>query len=99
DSLLPLGLELHIANRVGEGELNKDCGAEHVQKARLPPLGFSSPLEGYDRACSVDGDADRVVYHYWREGGGWRLLDGDKIAALFASFVIEQAWDTHLHPA
>lgn len=114
-------LTLKIANQVGDGELNAGCGAEFVQKGRLPPRGQTSPIghspgsQGDSRACSLDGDADRIVYHYWRtqqsdEGAirvgekrsssdaagenqrssEWRLLDGDKLAALFASFLTEE---------
>ena len=43
------------------------------------------------------------MYHYWAADGSWKLLDGDKIAALYASFVIEQVtrvtgvtWLTHV---
>lgn len=92
--------------------LNVDCGAEHCQKQRLPPAGFkpaeaagpsgdkASGVEVGDRCASLDGDADRIVFHYWREAGAgagaaassgagaapeWRLLDGDKIAVLLAA--------------
>jgi phosphoacetylglucosamine mutase len=50
---------------------------------------------------SVDGDADRIVFHFWRSINGtptWRLLDGDKIAALFSAFIIEQLDTLALHP-
>jgi len=83
-------LELRIANRPGEGELNAGSGAEHVQKGRLPPAGYEAPLPDCKRACSVDGDADRIVFHFYNAQKEWRLLDGDKIAALCASFVQEQ---------
>ena len=156
-----------LANRVGEGELNADCGAEFVQKGRKAPRGLESAAAaaGVERACSVDGDADRIVFHYWRRsgftapaaaaylkangvesaiaaaiaavardqpadpvahigrqllqsrpagsggGGGdgdgwgvhgvdeWRLLDGDKIAALFASFLCVELTALALVPA
>ena len=40
------------------------------------------------RACSFDGDADRVVYHFFHsDSGEWCLLDGDKIAALISAFI------------
>jgi phosphoacetylglucosamine mutase len=83
-------LELRVANKPGGGELNSGCGAEHVQKGRVPPAGYEAPLVGCRRACSVDGDADRIVFHYYTQQGEWRLLDGDKIAALCASFVGEE---------
>ena len=60
-------LRLTIANDVGTGELNAGCGAEHVQKGRTPPRGFEAPLTSARRACSLDGDADRIVFHYWTE--------------------------------
>jgi len=83
-------LELRVANKPGEGELNLGCGAEHVQKGRVPPAGYEAPLADCRRACSVDGDADRIVFHYYTQQGAWKLLDGDKIAALCASFVRDE---------
>ena len=64
-------LRMTVVNGVDEGELNAGCGAEFVQKGRLPPRGLDTPPEpaaSSRRACSVDGDADRVVFHYWRGG-------------------------------
>jgi len=83
-------LELRVANKPGEGELNLGCGAEHVQKGRVPPAGYEAPIADCRRACSVDGDADRIVFHYYTQQGEWKLLDGDKIAALCASFVRDE---------
>lgn len=66
--------------------------------------------EKIERCASLDGDADRMVYHYWRAVGNgkptggepvaheWRLLDGDKIAALMTSFVNEQLTFLDLPP-
>ncbi|CAM9310123.1 unnamed protein product, partial [Phaeothamnion confervicola] len=48
------------------------------------------------RACSLDGDGDRIVFHYYDQGGGWHLLDGDKIAALVSSFLLEELQAAHL---
>lgn len=42
------------------------------------------------RCCSVDGDADRLVYFTMpssSSGGMVGLVDGDKIAALIASLI------------
>jgi phosphoacetylglucosamine mutase len=41
------------------------------------------------RACSLDGDADRLMYYYLDERGQFHMLDGDKIAALVAAFIVE----------
>ena len=70
--------------------LNENCGAEFAQKKRVAPsLIFSSFQNGIgaDRVASFDGDADRLVYSYTHQTRGWRLLDGDKIAVLYAMFV------------
>jgi phosphoacetylglucosamine mutase len=91
-------LPLTLVNGVGDGALNEGCGAEYVQKGRKPPRGLEAPPTTPVRACSVDGDADRIVFHYW-QGTEWRLLDGDKIAALFASFVCEELAALALKPA
>ena len=41
------------------------------------------------RACSLDGDADRLIYYYLDERNQFHLLDGDKIAALVAAFIVD----------
>ena len=43
---------------------------------------LDSTAGAYDRCCSYDGDADRIVYYYKDEDGFFYLLDGDKIAVL-----------------
>lgn len=87
-----LGESLHveIVNTPSDGELNHECGAEHVEKARKPPAGLSRDADRGKRYCSLDGDADRVVFHYVDADGAWHLLDGDKIACLFAEFFAEK---------
>jgi len=46
--------------------------------------------------CSLDGDADRIVFHYQTNDSqsSFHLLDGDKIAVLVANFVQKEL--THL---
>ncbi|OQR97283.1 phosphoacetylglucosamine mutase [Thraustotheca clavata] len=83
-------LHIEIRNTPEDGELNFECGAEHAQKARKHPAGFSRDADRGKRACSLDGDADRVVFHYFDVQGEWHLLDGDKIACLFAGFFAEK---------
>ena len=43
------------------------------------------------RCASLDGDADRIVYYFVDDAHTFRLLDGDKIAILAASFIGELA--------
>lgn len=69
--------------------LNDGCGAEYVQKGRKKPSGMTSEEFDHTRNCSLDGDADRVVFHYVDSNKQWQLLDGDKIATLLAIFVSE----------
>jgi phosphoacetylglucosamine mutase len=60
-----------IVNGPDDGPLNANCGAEYVQKNQLPPKLFrgrnsdgisSSAIQSL--WCSLDGDADRIVFHY-----------------------------------
>lgn len=85
--------EIHVANESTNPhvELNEKCGAEFVQKKRQPPGLIFGPDGGFKlgatRVASFDGDADRLVYSYTHPSRGWRLLDGDKIATLYALFI------------
>jgi phosphoacetylglucosamine mutase len=81
------GLEIFVINdNVIKPEcLNVDCGADFVKtNQRAPPSSKAGPG---DRCCSLDGDADRVVYWFKDENNVFRLLDGDRIATLVASFL------------
>ncbi len=51
---------------------------------RAPPSSQAAPLA---RCASLDGDADRIVYYFVDSDGTFRLLDGDRIASLTASFI------------
>lgn len=37
----------------------------------------------------MDGDADRIIYYYMDERLQFHMLDGDKIAALVAAFIVD----------
>ncbi|PLB36581.1 phosphoacetylglucosamine mutase PCM1 [Aspergillus candidus] len=81
------GLEIRIVNDdvINPDRLNFECGADYVKtKQRAPPSSKASVLE---RCASLDGDADRIVYYFLDEGNVFRLLDGDRIATLAASFI------------
>ena len=58
-------------------------------KQALPPSVASPGVLGKAgaRGCSFDGDADRIVYYYLRDGKHFRLLDGDKIAVMVAMYL------------
>lgn len=72
----------------GEGGLNAHCGAEHVQKSRALPAHFDLESDRGKKIASLDGDADRLVYCYVSMSTGqFRLLDGDKIIALYTLFL------------
>lgn len=48
------------------------------------------PVEKNVRCVSVDGDADRIVYHFVDDNNVFHLLDGDRIATLLAGFLMEK---------
>ena len=73
-----------------QGLLNKDCGADYVKtQQRAPPSIPVKAQNEFDRYCSFDGDADRIVFYYASSSSQFRLLDGDKIATLAAMHLID----------
>ena len=44
----------------------------------------------------MDGDADRLIYYYLDDGAKFRMLDGDKITTLVASFIMRLVKDAGL---
>lgn len=88
-----LGITLLVKNNGSPGILNEKCGAEFVQKERNCPENFDSlKTERLPRCCSVDGDADRIVYFTWSNLGDeyspMRLIDGDRIAVLLTEALL-----------
>nr|CAI5836060.1 unnamed protein product [Callosobruchus analis] len=73
---------------IGSGKLNYMCGADHVKSHQKFPVGV--PRTPNARCCSVDGDADRIVYYYLDDKENFHLLDGDRIATLVADFIKEE---------
>ena len=69
------------------GALNNQCGADYVKTQQKAPPGLE--LSANTRYCSLDGDADRIVFYYQAEDGAFRLLDGDKIASVSAAFFLD----------
>jgi phosphoacetylglucosamine mutase len=80
----PKKLNLHLFNeaKTPDDKLNHLCGADFVKVQQKPAQNLPENLSGEIRKyCSLDGDADRIVYYYL-DGGKFFLLDGDKISTL-----------------
>lgn len=56
------------------------------RKARCCRWTLVRPIKA-KKLASLDGDADRLVYYYIDQAGTFKLLDGDKIIALFVTFI------------
>lgn len=76
------------------GQLNLNCGADYVKTQQRAPKNVD--LVPWQRYCSFDGDADRIVYYYADGEGTFHLLDGDKIAGLAAGFIMDLVKDAGL---
>ena len=87
-SSIPLVLE--NTDTVSRGKLNDSCGADYVKTMQKLPPNLVDVMKSGQRACSLDGDADRLMYYYLDERGQFHMLDGDKISALVAAFIVEQ---------
>lgn len=93
-SVLGNDLEVVITHddTTSRGVLNFECGADFVKMYQKAPKGIL--LSDNLRSCSLDGDADRIVFYFGQgmtlldKGGQFRLLDGDKIATLAAEFIM-----------
>jgi phosphoacetylglucosamine mutase len=81
-------LNIEMRNN-GNVKLNENVGADYVKVNRAIPQGVDPRTDRTRKLCSVDGDADRLVYYYISSKGEFRLLDGDKITALAAGYLQE----------
>ncbi|GAA5973166.1 hypothetical protein JCM11641_006301 [Rhodosporidiobolus odoratus] len=81
-------------NHTLPGNLNLNCGADFVKTKQQGPRNVE--LIPWQRFCSYDGDADRIVYYYADGNGTFHLLDGDKIAGLVAGFIMGLVKDAGL---
>ncbi|KAJ7706228.1 phosphoacetylglucosamine mutase [Mycena rosella] len=69
--------------------LNNACGADYVKTTQKLPPSLAGRLQPGQRGCSLDGDADRLMYYYLDDRSHFHMLDGDKITALVAAFIVE----------
>jgi len=72
------------------GVLNNQCGADFVKTKQALPPSLNGILKPGHRGCALDGDADRLMYFYLDEKGGFHMLDGDKISALISGYFVEK---------
>ncbi|KAG6814068.1 hypothetical protein H0H92_003115 [Tricholoma furcatifolium] len=87
-----LSLDLENIAISTPGALNYACGADYVKTMQRLPPSLVHRLKPGQRGCSLDGDADRLMYYYVDESdksGVFHMLDGDKIAALVATFIVD----------
>jgi len=84
-----LTLVLHNTATSTAGALNHACGADFVKTSQKLPPSLTEHLKPGQRGCSLDGDADRLMYFYLDDRSQFRMLDGDKIAALVAAFIVD----------
>lgn len=71
------------------GALNSACGADYVKTTQKLPPSLANHMKPGQRGCSLDGDADRLMYFYLDDRSQFHMLDGDKIAALVAAFIVD----------
>ncbi len=63
--------------------LNYKCGSDYVFNNHTFPI---KNIENDSLYCSLDGDADRIIF-YFQDNEKFCLLDGDKICALIAYYI------------
>lgn len=82
-----------ITYNTGKGRLNHECGADYVEKNQVYPCN-TPDISELELCFSLDGDSDRVVC-FTKKEGKFVLLNGDKIAVLFASFISKKLTEVH----
>lgn len=70
--------------------LNDGAGSNFLYTQRQIPSGFTSSTAQAKRFCSLDGDADRLLYWRVTRAGELRVLDGDKEMALASLWLRRQ---------
>ncbi|KAF2859915.1 Phosphoacetylglucosamine mutase [Piedraia hortae CBS 480.64] len=94
---LPKAVDIRVFNdKIDDpAALNERCGADFVKTYQRAPGNFDGNTN--ERWASLDGDADRVVYYFYAPGSVFKLLDGDRIATLAASFIADLLRKTKLN--
>jgi phosphoacetylglucosamine mutase len=74
-----------ILYNTNDGKLNDFCGADYVEKSLDFPANMHHVSEN-TICCSLDGDADRIVF-FSKNKNKFVLLNGDKIACLIVKYL------------
>lgn len=77
-----------------EETLNENTGAEFVHKVRQFPKNYSLKET---KSCSLDGDADRVVY-FMDHNDEFVCLDGDRLIVLYVTALKKLLEGTGINP-
>ena len=77
-------LKLNAINLPFNNNLNEGCGSDFVLTNNCPPKGYK--LKEGEFGCSLDGDADRLIFWYQNKTG-FHVLDGDAQMVLWAMFL------------
>lgn len=83
--------DLKVGNFPENTILNVDCGSEHILQTNTPPVKWK--IENGEYGCSLDGDADRLVFWHKNKNGEFHVFDGDNQLVLWALFLKRQFQD------
>ena len=82
--LYTYNIKVNLYN-TNNGKLNDLCGADYVEKTLDFPANMHNVHENAI-CCSLDGDADRIVF-FSKNRNKFTLLNGDKIACLIIKYL------------
>ncbi|XP_053204220.1 phosphoacetylglucosamine mutase-like [Panonychus citri] len=85
--LLEPFLQVKLHNTCEKGMVNFECGSSYVETTFRQPYGCA--VKPDEHWASFDGDADRIIFYYRNSDSKLRILNGDKIAALFCIYIKE----------
>lgn len=88
ERLLKYNIKVQLYN-TSKNNLNHLCGADFVEKNLTFPTNMDTLINENDICCSLDGDADRIVF-FSKNKGKFVLLNGDRIACLIVKYLYNQ---------
>ena len=76
---------LHNTNVYNTKLINYLCGSDYVLSHSI----LNYKLDKNHLGCSLDGDADRIIFYFLDNNNNLCILDGDYIALLYITFLIK----------